>query len=187
MASTGVRVSRRLGPGHQLWRTGGRMLALTHAPSPNLEQCQRTYVAPAPIAYGLAVRQHEAYCQMLRRSGVDVRTLAVNRGLPDSVFIEDTAVVLDEAAVLTSMGAPSRRAEPAGVEPELRKYRQVERVELPATLEGGDVLRVGRKLLVGLSSRTNAAGAGTLQSATRRFGYDVVAATVRQCLHLKSA
>jgi len=72
------------------------MLALTHAPSPNLEQCQRTYVAPAPIAYGLAVRQHEAYCRMLRRSGADVLTLDVNRGLPDSVIIEDTAVVLDE-------------------------------------------------------------------------------------------
>src|SRR5581483_9627262 len=102
MASTGVRVSRRLGPGHQLWRTGDHMLALTHAPSPNLEQCQRTYVTPTPIEYGLAVRQHEAYCQMLRRSGVEVRTLVVNQELPDSVFIEDTAVVLDEVAVLAS-------------------------------------------------------------------------------------
>jgi dimethylargininase len=163
------------------------MLALTHAPSRNLEQCQRTYVAPAPIAYGLAVRQHEAYCQMLRRSGADVRTLVVNPGLPDSVFIEDTAVVLDEVAVLASMGAPSRRAEPVGIEPELRKYREVERVEPPATVEGGDVLRVGRTLLAGLSSRTNAAGTEALRAVVHRSGYEVRPVPVRGCLHLKSA
>jgi len=163
------------------------MLALTHAPSPNLEQCQRTYVARAPIDYGRAVQQHEAYCRMLRRAGAGVRTLDVNHDLPDSVFIEDTAVVLDEVAVLASMGAPSRRAEPAGIEPELRKYREIERIEPPATLEGGDVLRVGRTLLVGLSSRTNAAGVAALQAVGRRFGYDVRPVPVRQCLHLKSA
>jgi dimethylargininase len=163
------------------------MLALTHVPSPNLERCQRTYVAVAPIDYGLAVRQHEDYCRMLRSCGGEVRTLAVNRDLPDGVFIEDTAVVLDEVAVLASMGAPSRRAEPEGIEPELRKYRPVERIEPPATLEGGDVLRVGRTLLVGLSARTNAAGAAALQAVARRFGYDVRPVPVRRCLHLKSA
>jgi dimethylargininase len=163
------------------------MLALTHVPSPNMEQCQRTYVAPEPIDYGRAVRQHEAYCHMLRQCGADVRTLDVNRDLPDCVFIEDTAVVLDEVAVLASTGAPSRRAEPAGIEPELRKYRDVERVELPATFEGGDVLRVGRKLLVGLSSRTNAAGVEALRAIVGRYGYDVTPVPVRQCLHLKSA
>jgi dimethylargininase len=163
------------------------MIALTHVPSPNLDQAQRTYVGRVPIDLALAGRQHEAYCRLLRECGATVRTLDVNRELPDSVFIEDTAVVLDEVAVLASMGAPSRRAEPAGVEPELRKYRDVERIELPATLDGGDVLRVGRTLLVGLSSRTNAAGAEALQAATRLFGYEVVPVPVRQCLHLKSA
>jgi dimethylargininase len=163
------------------------MLALTHVPSPNLDQCQRTYVGRVPIDYGRAVRQHEDYCRLLRQCGAAVRTLDVNRALPDSVFIEDTAVVLDEVAVLASMGAPSRRAEPAGVEPELRKYREVRRVEAPATLEGGDVLRVGRRLLVGLSSRTNAAGLGALQAVAGRFGYAVTAVPVRRCLHLKSA
>jgi dimethylargininase len=163
------------------------MLALTHVPSPNLEQCQRTYAAPAPIDYGLAVRQHEAYCRMLEHCGARVRTLDVNRDLPDSVFIEDTAVVLDEVAVLTSMGAPSRRAELAGIEPELRRYREVERVSLPATIEGGDVLRVGRRLLVGRSSRTNAAGVHALATVAVRFGYDVIPVPVRGCLHLKSA
>jgi dimethylargininase len=163
------------------------MLALTHAPSPSLELAQRTYVAPEPIDYDVAVRQHRAYCDMLRRAGADVRTLDVNHGLPDSVFIEDTAVVLDEVAVLTSMGAPSRRAEPGGIEPELRKYRELRRIELPATLEGGDVLRVGRTLLVGLSSRTNAAGVAALEAVAKPFGYQVRAVPVGRCLHFKSA
>jgi dimethylargininase len=163
------------------------MLALTHVPSPNLEQCQLTHRARSPIDHGRAVRQHEAYGRMLRDCGAAVRSLDVNRDLPDSVFIEDTAVVLDEVAVLASMGAPSRRGEPAGIEPELRQYREVERVGLPATLEGGDVLRVGRALLVGLSSRTNAAGVAALDAVGRRFGYEVRAVPVRGCLHLKSA
>lgn len=163
------------------------MLALTHVPSPNLEQAQRTYVAPTPIDYALALRQHEAYCDMLRQCGARVVTLDVNRDLPDSVFIEDTAIVLDEVAVLASMGAPSRRAEPAGIEPELRRHLPVQRVLPPATIEGGDVLRVGRTLLVGLSARTNAAGADTLRAVAGRFGYAVRPVPVRGCLHLKSA
>jgi dimethylargininase len=163
------------------------MLALTHAPSPRLQQAQRTFVAPEPIDYALAVRQHRAYCDMLRRAGAEVHTLDVNRDLPDSVFIEDTAIVLDEVAVLTSMGAPSRRAEPAGIEPELRNYREVRRIEPPATIEGGDVLRVGRTLLVGLSSRTNVEGVEALRAVAGPLGYDVRPVRVGRCLHLKSA
>jgi dimethylargininase len=163
------------------------MLALTHVPSPRLEQAQRTFVAPEPIDYALALRQHRAYCDVLRRAGAEVRTLDVNRDLPDSVFIEDTAIVLDEVAVLAPMGAPTRRAEPAGVEPVLRQYREVRRIESPATFEGGDVLRVGRTLLVGLSSRTSAAGVEALRAVAGPFGYEVRAVPVGRCLHLKSA
>ena len=114
-------------------------------------------------------------------------TLDVNRDLPDCVFVEDTAIVLDEAAVLASLGIGSRRAEPAGIEPVLRKYREIQRIEQPATIEGGDVLRVGRTLLVGLSSRTNAAGVSALRAIVGRYGYSVVPVRVRQCLHLKTA
>jgi dimethylargininase len=152
-----------------------------------MERCQLTYVARAPIDCSRAVRQHEEYCRVLGECGAEVRTLDVNRELPDCVFVEDTAVVLDEVAVLASMGTPSRRAEPTGVEAELRKYREVRRIEAPATLEGGDVLRVGRTLLVGLSPRTNAAGVAALEAVVRRHGYGVSAVPVRQCLHLKTA
>jgi dimethylargininase len=163
------------------------MIALTHTPSPNMQECLRTYVAHAAIDPGRAARQHEAYCQLLRDCGVQVRTLDVIRHLPDCSFIEDTAVVLDEVAVLCSMGAASRRDEPAGIEPVLREYREVERIELPATIEGGDVLRVGRRLLVGLSQRTSTAGVTALADIVARYDYKVTAVPIRRCLHLKTA
>jgi dimethylargininase len=124
---------------------------------------------------------------MLERCGAVVETLDVNRDLPDCVFIEDIAIVLDEVAILCSMGHPSRRAEPAGIEPHLRLYREVRRIELPSTIDGGDVLRVGRRLIVGLSGRTNAVAIEALADAVRPFGYDIDAVPVTGCLHLKSA
>ncbi len=163
------------------------MLALTHAPSPRMDLGLRTHLERVPIAPELAVRQHGEYCRMLRELGVDVVTLDVNRDLPDSVFIEDSAVVLDEIAVLGTMGNAARRAELAGIEAELRKHRTVHRLELPATLEGGDVLRVSRTLFVGVSSRTNPEGVRALDAIVRRYDYTVVPVGVRGCLHLKTA
>lgn len=163
------------------------MIALTHAPSPHLDACELTHVARVPIDHARAVQQHAAYCAMLQRCGAEVCTLTVNLAFPDSVFIEDTAIVLDEVAVLTSMGAKSRQAEPAGIEPELRRHREVVRIHHPATIEGGDVLRVGRKLLVGASARTNRAGLAALTEIAGRHGYQIVLVPVTGCLHLKSA
>jgi dimethylargininase len=163
------------------------MLALTHPPSPDLDRGQRLHVARVPIDYDRALRQHAAYCGMLRDGGTRVRTLGVNRDSPDGTFIEDTAVVLDEVAVLASMGSEARRGEPAAVEPELRPFRAVRRIEAPATLEGGDVLRVGRTLLVGVSSRTNPAGVRAFESIVREYGYRVRPVPVHGCLHLKTA
>jgi len=163
------------------------MIALTHVPSPNLEQCECTYVSRSPIDYRRAVRQHEEYCRVLGACGAEVITLDANRALPDCAFVEDTAIVLDEVAVLASMGAESRRAEPAGIELELKKHREIHRVQTPATIEGGDVLCVGRKLLVGLSSRTNRAGVRALEGVVRGYGYEIVLAPVRDCLHFKTA
>ena len=162
-------------------------IALTHAPSPNLDACELTHVARVPIGHARAAQQHVEYCAMLRRCGAEVRTLTANLAFPDSVFIEDTAIVLDEVAVLTSMGAKSRQPEPAGIEPELRRHREVVRINPPATIEGGDVLRVGRKLLVGDSSRTNRAGFDALADIAERHGYQVLRVRVTGCLHLKSA
>jgi dimethylargininase len=164
-----------------------RIVAITNIPSPLLAQCELTHVERTPIDHAVAVRQHEGYQAMLRAAGAEVHALDVNRDHPDSVFIEDTAIVLDEVAILTSMGTASRRGEPDGIEPALRKYRKVERIALPATIEGGDVVRVGRTLLVGRSSRTNDAGAAALAGIGERYGYRVIAVPVTGCLHLKSA
>ncbi len=163
------------------------MLAITHTPSPAMSECLLTFVTRSVIDQHRAEEQHEAYCRMLGDCGLDVRTLDVNRELPDCAFIEDLAVVLDEVAVVTRPRTASRRRETAQVESALREYRPVERVDAPATLEGGDVLQVGRRLLVGLSSRTNASGVAALDAVARRFGYDVRAVPVHGCLHLKTA
>src|ERR1051325_10050230 len=101
------------------------MVALTHVPSPALGHGLRTHVERVPIDFDLALRQHAEYRRILEECGCEVRLLDVNRDEPDGVFIEDTAVVLDELAVLASMGAASRRAEPAAIEPVLREYREV--------------------------------------------------------------
>ena len=135
----------------------------------------------------MALRQHEGYCAALAECGAEVRRLDVNAEHPDCVFIEDSAIVLDEIAVLCSMGHPARRPEPAGIEPVLREYREVRRVRAPAAIDGGDVLRVDRTLLVGLSARTNAAAAAALAAIVCALGYRVQPVAVRGCLHLKSA
>src|SRR5579884_3888030 len=163
------------------------MHALTHLPSPNLEQGLRTHVTGQSIDYDLAVQQHSAYCRLLRDCGVTVRTLATHPELPDGVFIEDTAVVLEAVAILATMGTAARRAELAGIEPELRKYRPLQRLELPARLEGGDILRVGRALLVGLSARTDKAGVQALAEIVEPLAYRVLPVRVPGCLHLKTA
>src|SRR5688500_5682753 len=106
------------------------MLALTHRPSEQLAHCQRTFVDAACIDTALAAQQHAADCHTLRACGIDVRVLEVNRDEPDGAFLEDAAVVLDEVAVICSMGTAARRAEPSRIEPVLAEYLPIERIEL---------------------------------------------------------
>ena len=163
------------------------MIAITHLPSPEMGQCQLTHLERVPINSALASRQHEDYRAALATCGAIVVVLDTNLAHPDCVFVEDTAIVLDEVAIVTPMGTAARAAEPAGIEPELRKHRKIVRIERPASLEGGDVLRLGRTLYVGCSGRTNMAGVVALQQAVERFGYRVVPTSVTGCLHLKTA
>ena len=164
------------------------LVAITHLPSPRMNDAVRTFIEVEVIDPALALRQHEDYRHMLERAGARVVLLETNREHADAVFVEDTAIVLDEVAILTAMGAASRREEPAGIEAELRRHRsEVVRVEGPATIEGGDVLRVGRQVLVGITSRTNAAGIDALRAVTQRFGYTLRPVRVDGCLHLKTA
>lgn len=164
------------------------IVAITHVPSPAMNDALRTFIDVHAIDLDLAALQHEDYRRVLERAGAQVVLLDVNVALADAVFVEDTAVVLDEIAILTSMGAPSRRAEVVGIEEELRRHRrEIARIEAPATLEGGDVLRVGRTLFVGATARTNRAGFEALKRIAGRYGYDVRSVAVDRCLHLKTA
>ena len=145
-----------------------------------------TYREREAIDAALAARQHRGYCDALRACGARVLTLPRVDELPDSVFVEDTAIVLDEVAVLTRPGVESRRGEVALIETEVARLRPVVRVEAPATLEGGDVMRVGRTLYVGLSPRTNVEGAEAFRRLAAPHGYKVVTVELRGCLHLKT-
>src|SRR5215204_4278289 len=160
------------------------IVALTREPAGRLDACELTYREREPVDAGAAAAQHRGYRETLEACGVRVVKLPAVDELPDSVFVEDTAIVLDEVAVLTRPGVESRRGEVSLIEPEVARLRGVVRVEPPATLEGGDVLRLGRTLYVGLSPRTNAAGAESLRRLAAPHGYEVVEVELRGSLHL---
>lgn len=166
-------------------------IAITHEVSDRIVECEVNYRDREPIDVGLARKQHGTYCDWLRSAGCEVVKLDINSEFPDSVFVEDNAVVVDEVAVATVMGVASRRGEVARMESVLAEYRPVKRLAdvggAEATLEGGDVLRVGRKLWVGISTRTNEAGADALKQILEPYGYQVVKVPVQGILHLKSA
>jgi dimethylargininase len=161
--------------------------ALTHKVSARIAQCQLTFVDRAPIDLQLAVRQHDDYRAVLKKLGVVVKDLSENESHPDSCFVEDTAIVLDELAIICSMGVSSRRGETRLIERELSKYREIARISLPATIEGGDVLRIGKKIFVGQTSRTNLEGVEELARISEPYGYRVVKVRTTGSLHLKSA
>ncbi|MBN8734927.1 MAG: dimethylargininase [Xanthomonadales bacterium] len=162
-------------------------VAITRAVSRALEHCELTHLARRPIDLGLARHQHVAYEQALREAGCEVRQLAEQPWHPDSVFVEDTIVALDEGAVVTRPGAPSRRGEVASMAAALEGLRTLLRIQPPGTLDGGDVLRLDRVLYVGASARSNAEGIAQLGRLLAPFGYRVEAVPLRDCLHLKTA
>lgn len=161
--------------------------ALTRAVPPTIGRCQLTHIERQPIDHGSAAAQHADYEAALRHLGCDILRLPDEPGLPDSVFVEDTAVVLPELAVVARPGAAARRPEIDSVVEYLAEHRELIFIEAPATLDGGDVLVVGRSVWVGASDRTNRAGFDQIRRALERHGYDIRAADVHGCLHLKSA
>lgn len=162
-------------------------IAVTREVSPALGDCELSYVPREAIDVARAGAQHRDYQRALEILGCRLLTLPAEPDLPDSVFVEDVAIVLDEVAVLTRPGALSRRAEVASVAEVLRSYRPVLAIAAPGTLDGGDVLRVGCTLYVGESARSNAAGIAQLRELLADHGYAVQGVPTRGCLHLKSA
>ncbi|MCA0376790.1 MAG: dimethylargininase [Gemmatimonadetes bacterium] len=167
--------------------TASGTIAITRAVSPTLADCELTHIAREPIDLARAVAQHAAYEAALATLGCRVVRAPDAPGCPDAVFIEDTAVVTDEVAVITRPGAASRRGESAAVAALLATWRPVVTLTDPATLDGGDVLVVGRAVFVGLSSRTNREGLQQLGAALAPHGYVVRGVPVAGVLHLKTA
>lgn len=162
------------------------LTALTRAVSESLGRCQLTFIAPQPIDVARARCEHRAYEDSLASLGARVISLPAEDNLPDSVFVEDTAVVLDELAVIARPGAGARRREVDTIRPVLARYRELRDIAAPATFDGGDLLRIGRTLFVGRSTRTNGEGIAQLRAIVEPHGYRVREVEVRGCLHLKT-
>jgi dimethylargininase len=163
------------------------MLAITRELSATINQCELTHLAPELIDVASAKRQHAAYESALASLGCEIRRIPADDRYPDAVFIEDTAIVLDELAVITRPGAVSRRGELDAVVSVLGEYRPVVRIEAPATIDGGDVLQLDDALYIGRTPRTNDEGIAQLRELIASYGYRLIAVDVDGCLHLKSA
>ncbi len=162
------------------------LTVVTHVPSPALQECELTFVESEPIKIDKATKEHNNYCAMLEECGARVIKLDENLSLPDSVFVEDPIIVFDEVAVLTSMGVESRRKELPLLKKFFCQYRQIEQISLPAKIEGGDVLKIGKTIFVGNSARTNELGIQALSKIIEPLGYVVIPVKVTGCLHLKT-
>jgi dimethylargininase len=162
-------------------------IALTRPVSASISACELTHLDRQPIDLERARAQHHRYEETLAELGCQIERLPEEPDLPDAVFVEDAAVVLDELAIITRPGAASRRPETRTVARALGQYRPLATIEPPGTLDGGDVLHVGRTFYVGLSQRSNRSGIEQMRDLLTPLGYIVRCVPVQGCLHLKSA
>jgi dimethylargininase len=163
----------------------------THAIVRNVPSSFHRAIRPAgssePIDTDLARQQHRLYCSALERLGLSLLAIASDDELPDCCYVEDAALVIGNKGIITAPGAAARRGETAAVEEMLGDHKEIHRIEGPATLDGGDVLRIDDRVYVGLSERTNEDAVEQLANLVAGDGYEVVAIEVRDILHLKSA
>lgn len=163
-------------------------VALLRRPADSFVRCVARHEPSPPLDPLLARRQHDGYARRLQEGGFDLAYVQADEAHPDGVFIEDTAVVLGRCALITRPGHPSRRGEVGPVARALEtRGLTVTLMAAPATLDGGDVLRVGEKLFVGQSERTNDAGRAALADFARPLGWTVASVPLHGVLHLKSA
>jgi dimethylargininase len=163
------------------------LLAITRQVSTSMAQCELTHLDRQFIDVRRAREQHSQYESCLREMGCDIIQLPEEPNLPDSVFVEDTAIVLDEIAVILRPGADSRKTETRSVAEALKPYRELAFIDNPGTIDGGDVLKIDRTHYVGLSSRTNQAAIYQLKKILTPLNYEVKVVSVNGCLHLKTA
>lgn len=161
--------------------------AVVRPVSPSLADCELTFLARGAIDVARAGEQHAAYCRALETCGAALVWMEAAPDLPDAVFVEDSAVALDGAIVITRPGAESRRGETLTAASALAPFGPLSFIREPGTIDGGDVLRVGRDLFVGVTARTNRDGFEQLETTAQRLGYRAIAVPVHGCLHLKTA
>jgi dimethylargininase len=164
-----------------------RWRAFVRNVSPLLGECELSHLPRVRINIARAQEQHANYARALARAGVAVETLPDAPQFPDGTFVEDPALILDEFAVICRSGNENRLREADTIAPNIARIRKTFRIEPPGALEGGDVLRIGRRLYVGMSERTNAEGARQLRNIAAPYGYEVIEVEVKGCLHLKTA
>jgi dimethylargininase len=163
------------------------LIAITREVSPRFNECELTHIGRTPIDLDTARAQHRAYVNALRELGCDVIELPAEADLPDSVFVEDTAFILPEVAVMTRPGADSRKPETESIIRALSPYIRLVHVREPATVDGGDVLVLGKNIYVGLSTRSSEEAIRQLNDLLCEYGYTVRGVGLHDCLHLKSA
>jgi dimethylargininase len=161
--------------------------AIARKPGPNFAQGLTTAVNEEPPKYELLFTQHEAYVAALKSIGLEVILLDALPDHPDAYFVEDTAVVASNVAVITNPGADARRGEEETIAPVLARYRKTEKIQPPGTVDGGDVLQVDNHFFIGISERTNHEGAGQLSHILKSYGYTYTTVTVGEGLHFKSS
>ena len=163
------------------------LTAITRKVSSSLANCELSFIERKPIDMEKARAQHHAYEALLEKLGAKVISLPEEPDLPDSMFVEDPAIVLEEVAVICPLGTEIRRKEAPSLAAALEPFRKLAYVKLPGMLEGGDVLRIGKKIFVGSTERSNPEGIRQLAVIAEHHGYDLTAVPVTGCLHLKSA
>ena len=163
------------------------VIAITREVSPRFNECEITHIDRTPIDLDVARAQHHEYVNALKRLGCNVIELPSEADLPDSVFVEDTAFILPEAAVITRPGADSRKPETESIVRTLKPLIKLIYVREPTTVDGGDVLILGKKIYVGLSTRSNQEAIDQLNKVLVEYGYVVTGVQLHDCLHLKSA
>jgi dimethylargininase len=161
--------------------------AITRTPCENFARGLTTTVSSEPADYGLMLKQHEAYLAALSAAGLEVIVLDPQPGYPDAHFVEDTAVVTPEVAVITIPGAEARQGEEESIIPVLAGFRKIERIQDPGTVDGGDVLQVDNHFFIGISERTNPAGAAQLGQILQRYDHTWTTVAVGAGLHFKSS
>ena len=162
-------------------------VAITREVSPRFEECEITHIERTPIDLEMARAQHREYVRALKSLGCTVMELPAEPDLPDSVFVEDTAFILPEAAVITRPGADSRKPEVESITRALAPFKKLVHIKLPATIDGGDVLVLDKKIFVGLSTRSSQEAIDQLNALLEEYGYSVTGVRMHRCLHLKSA